>query len=174
MCSSRKNPYPPYGRSLEIPTKFLKGIYENKLEFPGGREGGRGQNKTPSVGVEWIFSGTAQYKGNKLSYAYTSCRPSYITTYPFNLLRLTSLSFRMHSFGMIQIQISDPDHSDHGTSKEPLDCCPDHSGFSDSFDAPWSEWYGSLILIQIIPKECNHNLNSVPYCEFTTLTLTKC
>ena len=45
MCSSRKNPYPPHGRSLEIPSggggvlkaKFLEVMYENKLEFPGGR-----------------------------------------------------------------------------------------------------------------------------------------
>ena len=46
MCSSRKNPYPPHGRSLEIPrggggegvlkVKILKAKYEAKLEFPGG------------------------------------------------------------------------------------------------------------------------------------------
>ena len=43
MCSSRKNPYPPRRRSLEIPegkgvlkAKFLEAMYENKLEFPGG------------------------------------------------------------------------------------------------------------------------------------------
>ena len=54
MCSSRKNPYLPDGRSLQIPrgrgvlkAKFLEGMYENKLEFPG--EGGV-QNKNPSVG----------------------------------------------------------------------------------------------------------------------------
>ena len=42
MCSSRKNPYPPHGRSLEIPrgrgifkAKCLEAMYENKLEFPG-------------------------------------------------------------------------------------------------------------------------------------------
>ena len=47
MCSSRKNPYPPRGRSLEIPrgrgvlrAKILKAIYEDKLEFPWGGEGG--------------------------------------------------------------------------------------------------------------------------------------
>ena len=51
----QKNPYPPHGRSLEIPrgrgalkAKFLEEMYENKLEFPGG-EGGCKTNK-PSVG----------------------------------------------------------------------------------------------------------------------------
>ena len=50
MCSSRKNPYPPHGRSLEIPrgrgvfiAKFLEALHENKLEFPG--EGGEGGAK---------------------------------------------------------------------------------------------------------------------------------
>ena len=64
MCSSRKNPYPPHGRSLEIPrgrgvlkAKFLEAMYENKLEFPGERGM---QNKKPSVGGVWIFSGGAQ------------------------------------------------------------------------------------------------------------------
>ena len=45
MFGSRKNPYPPHGRSLEIPrgdggilkAKFLEEIYKNKLEFLGGR-----------------------------------------------------------------------------------------------------------------------------------------
>ena len=43
MCSSRKNTYTPHGRSLEISgggvikAKFLEAMYENKLEFPGGR-----------------------------------------------------------------------------------------------------------------------------------------
>ena len=36
-----KLPYPPHGRSLEIPrgrrgSKFLEAMYENNLEFPGG------------------------------------------------------------------------------------------------------------------------------------------
>ena len=60
MCSSRKNPYPPHGRSLEIPrgrgvlkTKFLKAMYENKLEFPRGRGGCK--TKKPSMGGVWIF-----------------------------------------------------------------------------------------------------------------------
>ena len=51
MCSSRKNPYPPHGRSLEIPkgcgglykAKFLEAIYKDKLEFPGGRGSGAKQ-----------------------------------------------------------------------------------------------------------------------------------
>ena len=55
LCSSRKNPYPPHGRSLEIAggsggvlkAKFLEAMYENKLEFPGGRGV---QNKKRSVG----------------------------------------------------------------------------------------------------------------------------
>ena len=60
----QKNPYPPQGKSLKIPrgrgvlkVKILEAIYEAKLEFPGG---GRVQNKKPSVGGVWIFSGTAQ------------------------------------------------------------------------------------------------------------------
>ena len=43
LCSSRKTPHAPHGRSLEIPrgrgllkAKFLEAMYENKLEFPGG------------------------------------------------------------------------------------------------------------------------------------------
>ena len=46
LCSTRKNPYLPLGRSLEIPrgrgvlkAKFLEAMYENKLEVPG-EEGG--------------------------------------------------------------------------------------------------------------------------------------
>ena len=56
LCSSTKNQYPPHGRSLEIPrgkgdltAKFLEAMYENKLEFPGGKGGGM-QNIKPSVG----------------------------------------------------------------------------------------------------------------------------
>ena len=59
-----KNLYPPHGRSWEIPrgrgrgvlkAKILEARYEAKLEFHGGR----GQNKTPSMGGVWIFSGAA-------------------------------------------------------------------------------------------------------------------
>ena len=48
MCSSRKNPYPPHGRSLEIPWgrgvlkgRILEAKYEAKLEFPGGKGGAK-------------------------------------------------------------------------------------------------------------------------------------
>ena len=64
MCSSRENPYPPHGRSLEIPrgrgvlkAKFLEAEYENKVEFTGWRGV---QNNKPFVGGLWRFSGTAQ------------------------------------------------------------------------------------------------------------------
>ena len=69
LCSSRKNPYPPHGRSLELPrgrgvlrAKILEAMYEDKPKFTGGREM---QNKKPSMGGVWIFSGTAHCK-NKL------------------------------------------------------------------------------------------------------------
>ena len=62
LCSSKKNPYPPHGRSSEIPrgrgvlkVKILEAKYEAKLEFPGGMGV---QNKRPSVGGVWIFSET--------------------------------------------------------------------------------------------------------------------
>ena len=40
-----------------LKAKFLKAMYENKPKFPGGRGV---QNKKPSMGGVWIFSGTAQ------------------------------------------------------------------------------------------------------------------
>ena len=58
MCSSKENPYPPHGRSLEIPrgrgagglkAKFLEAIYENRLEFPRGGGGGGGQNRNKKL-----------------------------------------------------------------------------------------------------------------------------
>ena len=63
LCSSRKkNPYPPHGRSLEIPrgrgvlkVKIVEAKYEAKLEFPGGTRGAK--QKTFSGGS--IFFGTA-------------------------------------------------------------------------------------------------------------------
>ena len=52
-CSPRKNPYPCHERSLETPrgrgvlkVKSLEAMYENKLEFPGGRVGAK---QKPSV-----------------------------------------------------------------------------------------------------------------------------
>ena len=58
------NPYPPHGRSLEIPrgweglkVKILEVKYEAKLEFPGKMEGAK---QKPSMGGVWIFSGTAR------------------------------------------------------------------------------------------------------------------
>ena len=46
LCSSRKNPYPPYGRSSKIPrgrgvlkVKILEVKYKAKLEFPRGSRG---------------------------------------------------------------------------------------------------------------------------------------
>ena len=63
LCSSKRNPYPPHGRSSEIPrgrgvlkVKILEAKYEAKLEFPGGREGAK--QKTFYGGV-WTFSRTA-------------------------------------------------------------------------------------------------------------------
>ena len=51
MCSSRKNPYPPHERLLEIPrgrgvlkAKILEAKYEAKLEFPGGKGGRKTKN----------------------------------------------------------------------------------------------------------------------------------
>ena len=55
---------PPHGRSSEVPrgrgvlkVKILEAKYEAKLEFPGGWGE---QNKKPSMGGVWIFSGNAQ------------------------------------------------------------------------------------------------------------------
>ena len=51
MYTSRKNPYPPQGRSSEIPrgrgvlkAKILEAKYGAKLEFPGGRGGAKQKN----------------------------------------------------------------------------------------------------------------------------------
>ena len=45
LCSSRKNPHPPRRSSVEIPGEgggvlrdnILEAMYEDTLEFPGGR-----------------------------------------------------------------------------------------------------------------------------------------
>ena len=47
-----------YGEGV-LKVNILEGKYEAKLEFPGGGGGGV-QNKKPSVGGVWIFSGTVQ------------------------------------------------------------------------------------------------------------------
>ena len=54
MCSSRQNPYPPHGRSSEIPrgrgvlkVQILEAMYEAKLKFPDWGTGGAKQK--PSV-----------------------------------------------------------------------------------------------------------------------------
>ena len=51
LCGSRKYPYPPQGRSLEIlrgrgvsKAKLFKGKYEAKLEIPGGKGGFKPKN----------------------------------------------------------------------------------------------------------------------------------
>ena len=51
LCSPTKHPYPPHGKSSEIPrgrgvlkAKFVEAMYENKLEFPGEREGYKTKN----------------------------------------------------------------------------------------------------------------------------------
>ena len=62
MCSSRKYPYLPHGRDfLQDPPTPL----EISIKFFGLREPPTPQEiPIPSVGGVWIFSGTAQYKGN--------------------------------------------------------------------------------------------------------------
>ena len=74
LSSSSKNPYPPHGRSLEIPrgrgvleAKILEAKYDVKLEFPGGRGM---ENKSPHVGGGWYGYFleqhiTAVYKGKE-------------------------------------------------------------------------------------------------------------
>ena len=64
MCSSRKYPYPPHGRLMEIPrgrgvskAKFFEWKYGTKREF---LEGWGVQFEKPSMGGVWIFSGTTQ------------------------------------------------------------------------------------------------------------------
>ena len=62
LCGSKKYPYLPHGRSLEIPRgrgpqqpKFIRESVKLNWIFLGG---GRVQMKKPSMGEVWIFSGT--------------------------------------------------------------------------------------------------------------------
>ena len=61
-CSSRKNPYPPPGRSSEIPrgravlkVKILEAKYEAKLEFPGEDGECKKKKKNPPWGEYGYF-----------------------------------------------------------------------------------------------------------------------
>ena len=65
MCSFRRNPYPPYGRSLELPwgrgvlqVKILEAKYKAKMELGGG--GGAKQNFCFLCGeyglIFWIYT----------------------------------------------------------------------------------------------------------------------
>ena len=74
LCSSRKNPYPPHGRSSEISrgrgvlkVKILEAKYEAKLEFPGWTGGAKQKN---FHGGSMDISGTANlaYKLDKYEY----------------------------------------------------------------------------------------------------------
>jgi len=65
MCSARKNPYPPHGRSSEIPSRrrvlkaeILEAKYEAKLEFLGG---GGCKTKNPPWGGMDIFQNYTIY-----------------------------------------------------------------------------------------------------------------
>ena len=71
MCSSTKYPYPPHGRSLEIPrerevlkTNFLEAMYENKLEFRGGRGGAK--QKTLHGGSMDLFLNCTLYENSNV------------------------------------------------------------------------------------------------------------
>ena len=79
LCSRKgavpeKNPYPPHGRSSEIPrarevlkVKILEAKYEAKLEFPEGREGAK--QKTFHVGEYGYFLEPHNYIIQRSSYA---------------------------------------------------------------------------------------------------------
>ena len=62
MCGSRKYPYSPHGKLLEIPRgrgvlkdKLLEEKYEAKLEFPWRGGGGEEVQKSPSLGENGYF-----------------------------------------------------------------------------------------------------------------------
>jgi len=60
LCGSKKYLYSYHRGSLEIPkAKTFKGMYEPKLELPGGWGGG--SNRKPPVGEAWIFSGKTHW-----------------------------------------------------------------------------------------------------------------
>ena len=90
MCVSRKYPYPPQGRSLEISrgsrvstAKIYKGKYEAQLQIPGG---GRFQMRKPSLTEVWISSGTTQ-----------CCHEESKTL--FTIIEFTKLTFLLKYFG---------------------------------------------------------------------------
>ena len=72
MCSSRKDPYPPQGRLSENPRgggggggglknqNFRSKARTTSTGISWGKGVGRSENKQPSMGGVWMFSGTAQ------------------------------------------------------------------------------------------------------------------
>ena len=81
LCSSRNNPYPPHGRSLEIPrgrgvliVKILEAMYEAKLEFPGG-DGGCKTKKPSMGGVNGYFLELHIWCDFELHWSMASCWP---------------------------------------------------------------------------------------------------
>ena len=80
LCSSRKNPYPPHGRSLEIPrgrgvlkAKFLEAMYENKPEFPGGGGGGAKQKTFCGGSMDIFWNCTLSSKSDRKLAPRQSC-----------------------------------------------------------------------------------------------------
>jgi len=68
MCGSRKYPYSPHRRSLEIPrgrgvfkAKLLEGQYEAKLEFPRGC-GGAKQKTFRGGSMDIFWNNTMHYR----------------------------------------------------------------------------------------------------------------
>ena len=69
MCGSKKYPYLPHGRSLEIPrgrgastAKIYKGKCKAKLEIPWGREGSN-EKTFHGGGMDIFWNHTINYKG---------------------------------------------------------------------------------------------------------------
>ena len=67
LCSSRKYPYPPHGRSLEIPrgwgvskAKMFEGKYGALLEFPEGW-GDSNQKAFRGRGMDILWNNTLTY-----------------------------------------------------------------------------------------------------------------